>query len=203
MSDVRRFKRPTSPHDDRGVTLIEVIVASVLSLTVLIMGYQILNATTSTAQAVTYQASNATNARIALDELEANLRYANGFWIVNSTNTQVLGSSSSTSVSGQYLVVSNSTTTTFGGQPACAEWAVTTSGLTEATDPTGGGSLGTPSLMMAGVSLITFTAQIPHLLEIDLTENQQSRSTANAVAVHDLISPDNLTTSQAATSECS
>ncbi len=192
------------------MTLIEVIVASVLSLIVLLMGYQILNATTSTAQAVTYQASNATNARIALDELEANLRYANGFWIESSSVTvsngtispTASGSSGSTSVSGPVLVVSNSTTTAFGGQPACAEWAVTTAGLTEATDVNGGSNFGTPSLMMAGVSATSFTVQIPDLLEIDLTENQQSRSTANAVTVHDLISPDNVTTYQAATSEC-
>jgi len=210
VSEVR-LHRLTSAYEERGVTLIEVIVASVLSLIVLLMSYQILNATTNTAQAVTYQASNATNARIALDELEANLRYANGFWLESTSITvsngtispTPLGSSSSTNVSGPVLVVSNSATTAFGGQPACAEWAVTSAGLTEATDPTGGGTLGTPSLMMAGVSLTTFTVQIPHLLEIDLTENQQSRATANAVAVHDLISPDNLTTSQAATSECS
>jgi prepilin-type N-terminal cleavage/methylation domain-containing protein len=189
-SRIRRDSR-----DERGVTLVEVLIASVLTLVVLAMGYGILSTTTKTAATVTSRAVNSTDARQAITLLEANLRYADAVWVCGPGASGTCPAVPANTVAN--LVVTNAAGSNVVTQPACARWSVTTAGLVETAS-------GVSTTVMPGVSAATtagFALPLPHLVQIDLKVNTETGShvvAADAVTVHDLVTPDNLTTTQAA-----
>ncbi len=185
-------------RDERGFTLLELVVASALTLVVLIMGYQILNTTTSTAAAVGNRAQNSTAARLVIDSLEDNLRYADAVWVCGPGATVLTPCPAPIVGTATTLTVQNATGSSNVGQAACTQWAVTSGNLTMTT-------IQATSVVATGVSVYAsttgFSQPLARLVQVDLQVNQEKRPiAADTVTLHDLIAPDNLTTTQVAAS---
>lgn len=208
------------PSDDTGVTLIEVLIASALTVVILIMSYQILGAGTKTANAVSRRSVNSSNAREAVDALEGNLRFATGVWVCNGTPlTTTATCSPPASLSTVATWSRTSTATLFvsnasgGTQPTCDEWTISGAGLQEDhVSGTGGTIVATffaiPGVMAwvpalgatSTVQTSGFSLTLAGLIVIDLIVNSAAKAsdspsvvdTADAVSVHDFIAPNNL-----------
>jgi hypothetical protein len=175
-------------RDERGLTLIEVLVSSALTLLVLIMGYQILDSTTSAASAIGNRAQNSTAARLVIDALEANLRNAYAIWVCGPSGLPCTAPTTT-------LTVANAAGSSNATQPACAHWTITASGL----QMVGGALPFTTPGVVAFKGTNGFSEPTPRLIEIDLSVNQAPRPlSSDTVSVHDLIAPDNITTAQGA-----
>jgi prepilin-type N-terminal cleavage/methylation domain-containing protein len=192
---VRSPPRRTRP-DERGVTLIELLVASVLTLVVMVIGYDVLSTTTRTVNVVTVRTFNSNNARVVVDSLEANLRYADGAWAPTSSSLAVSNASGTSSTTRQ---------------PRCALWLVTRRGLAEQLfdDPcskficrdlkanprpqwafvTSGSFTVLPPSTGPGLEKVDVakTALAHHLVDATM----QIGDKPNAVTVVDLVTPDN------------
>ncbi len=116
--------------DESGLTLVEVVIASALTLLLLMMGYGILSTSSKTAAAITNRAQNSTAARLAIDALEADLRFANGVWLCAPVTTTPLVAGSATvacptvttSTAVLVSVDPNLSSGTTGNRPSCSEW---------------------------------------------------------------------------------
>ena len=197
-------RRPTVA-DERGLTLVEVMISALLTLVVLSMAYGILSASLRTASTVGSRAQNSTEARIVIDELEADLRFADGVWVCGAPANGNL-CPAPTSNPPVTMTVSNAAASNNASQPACAQWTLTsapsgsatTAGLVETSG-------GTSSVAMAGTVAYTgttgFSRPLPRLVEIDLSVNQETGPVVagDAVSVHEVIAPQNLATAQAST----
>jgi Tfp pilus assembly protein PilV len=186
------------PGDERGLSLVEVLVASVLTLVILTMGYQILSSTQSTAATIGNRAENSTNARLAIDSLEANLRYADAVWVCVTAASGTACNSTLTTASATTLTVENASGDSEVVQPACAHWTLTSAGLVETTSSTT--TVVTPGAA-ASTGTTGFSLPLTTLVEIDLSVNQETIriNSGDAVSIHDLIAPDNLGTLQTPT----
>ncbi len=214
----------SSNADQRGITLVEVLVASVLGLLVMTMGYTILNTSTKTASTVASRAVNSTNARQAVTLLEANLRYADGVWLCSTTATSATPCPAATSAATTMLSVSNATASpnapasTNISQPGCAHWTIASTGLVETSWPSGApadatvGSPGSTARVTAAIAGATaynagagFSLPLPNLVEINLQVNGEptrTRVAADAVTIHDLVAPNNLADTQTVKTAC-
>jgi Tfp pilus assembly protein PilW len=190
---VRYVKRRAN---EQGFSLAELLISTVLTLVVLIMGYQVLSATRHTAAAVGNRAQNSTDARLAIDYLEANLRYADAVWVTTVSSVTTM------TVQNTAVGITND------AQPTCAAWTLPTAGLTETSTrvvsgvdvplvavviPGASPYVGTGSTVSAGFSL-PLGASVDTLVEIDLSVNIETVGviSSDAVTVHDLIAPNNL-----------
>jgi hypothetical protein len=208
------FQRKTA---EQGVTFIEVLIASILTLVLLIMGYEILGTSTRTANAISFRSVNSANAREAINALEANLRFASGEWVCGGSpatatcatpTANVLASWSRTSTATLYV-----TNASGGTQPSCDEWTVTAAGLQE--DHVSGSTVTTiftlPGVMAWVPPYASATSSTQQstgfssgvagqLVELDLlvnsvaktTDSAKTFDTADAVSVHDFVAPDDL-----------
>jgi Tfp pilus assembly protein PilW len=204
---------------EAGASLIEVLVASSLTLVLLIMGYQILGSSTQTANAVASRSVSSANAREAIDALEGNLRFATGVWVcagTPATTTCATPTAPATVASWTRTSTATLFVTNAGGanQPTCDEWTISSSGLQESH--VSGTTVTTfftiPGIMNwappAGTAVSPnstaqstgFSSTLTGLVVIDLLVNSGAKAaatasafdTADAVSVHDLIAPDNL-----------
>ena len=219
---------PVNRCDEAGLSLVEVLVASILTLVALLMAYQILNATTSTAGTITNRAHNSTQARITIDTVENSLRLAKGVWVCAPVTSTPLVSGSASSSCPTYtsgnaaLLVSNDKS------PTCSEWILDSNGLSQVAlgTPSNGTFAVTPVTNIPGVTPATYNgtatagftlpsgftgtsnanppvAVANRLVQIDLSVNQDLDPpfrSSDAVTVHDVIAPDNLMTSDDTTS---
>jgi Tfp pilus assembly protein PilW len=168
MTD-RADPRP-SGRDEHGLTLIEVLIASALTVTLLTMAFTILHATTKTALAITNRAVNVANARIALDSVEASLRYAEGAWVVPGTTTSTLYAESTASIYTKWTITTGTTPATELLQRAVG----TSSQICAATPATIMPGV-TAGLNSAGGTTGFYTSSsLPDLVETDLVVNEEA-----------------------------
>jgi prepilin-type N-terminal cleavage/methylation domain-containing protein len=130
--------RSPGKHSEAGFSLLEVLIASTLTLVVLGMAYGFLNSTTKTASAIGNRAHNSVEATLATGALENSIRYANGVWLcapVTATpqSAQTASVSCPTYTTGTpALLVSNDTSlASVASGPSCVEWIFANSGLYE------------------------------------------------------------------------
>lgn len=183
-------------HDERGMSLIEVLIASILTLVILIMGYQILSSTSSAATAVGNRAVNSTTARLVIDALEANLRFADAVWVCAPAVTGT-PCPSPTSALTTTLTVENASGSSNTSQPACAHWTLMAGVITETVSGTARAT--TPGVS-AATSTTGFSQPLTRLIQVDLAVNRETVNVkaGDIVTLHELIAPDNLSTTQAA-----
>lgn len=202
----------TAPRGDSGFTLIEALIASILTLVVLIMGYEILNSTTSSATAVSNRSLNEIEARNALTAVEANLRFADGVWVCTSETVNSTNCSDTAGATGSYLVVTNTVNNATSGsndiQPACVEWSQVPYSSSDAGTGQFGlleTSSGATSAVARDVTSASFTlpsigtTATQLLVETTLTVNREVANepaievdAADAVTVSDFVAPDDL-----------
>lgn len=195
-------------RDDSGFTLIEALITSILTLVVLMMGYEILNSTTGSATAVSNRSLNEIEARNALTTVEANLRFADGVWVCSAKTVNSTNCSETAGATGSYLVVTNASSSSNVAQPSCAEWdevayssSDAASGIYGLVETSGGVS--TP--VARDVTSATFTlpsigsSASQLLVETALSVNREVANepadeldSADAVTVSDFVAPDNL-----------
>jgi Tfp pilus assembly protein PilW len=147
------------PNSESGITLVEVLISSVLTVVLLTMAYGILNTTTKTATAITNRANNSTSARLAVDALETNLRFANGVWLCDPWPTTQLFSNGQPVATCPVLQtaaqqnqtqspLSPSVLVSTDGSTSCSEWVFTGGSLVQLSlGPVSGGSV--PSVSLA------------------------------------------------------
>jgi Tfp pilus assembly protein PilW len=208
-------------RDETGLSLAELMIASLLTLVVLLMGYGVLTTTTKTAATVAARAQNSTEARLTVDALEASLRFANGVWLCAPVTATPQAVTSATVACPPPTTATALEVSTDSG---CREWILSSSGtgaLSEVALATPANAMFTvtPVASTAGVRPWTTTsgtltagfslplapsqqvtsllASSQRLVQLDLTVNEQTGaaySSGNSVTVHDLIAPDNITT---------
>jgi Tfp pilus assembly protein PilV len=204
---------------EEGLSLMEVLVASVVSMMLLIMGYELLGAATSTAGAVSSRSVNSANARQAITDLEANLRFATGAWACGATpstcGTTPQAPTTWQRASAATLYVTNAAG---GSQQTCDEWSITASGELQETTGNGATVLFKMPGVMAWASSSSdqaagFSIPLTGLVVIDLLVNAVNATaaatplpatfaTADAVSVHDFIAPDDYLATTTLPSAC-
>jgi prepilin-type N-terminal cleavage/methylation domain-containing protein len=110
-------------RNEAGFTLLEMLIASSLTLVVLAMGYGFLNSSTKTATAIANRAHNSTEATLAIGALENSIRYANGVWlcapITSTPQTSGTASVSCPTYTTGTLVVSSDVVMLSGAITSC------------------------------------------------------------------------------------
>jgi hypothetical protein len=198
--------------------LVELMIASLLTLLVLGMGFEIFTTTSRTSTTIGNRATNSTSARVAINLLETNLRYATGVLLCGAPAGGVNPSGSSPTASGMtanvcrtptannpaVLVVTNNSVTGLGPtQPACTEWTFIPAGsgvgLARTVSSAKAFTTVAPTALpwpyptasaAHPVASPGFSEPLPRLVEVDFTVNVEvAPVAANAVTVRDLISP--------------
>jgi Tfp pilus assembly protein PilW len=113
------------PDAESGITLVEVLISSVLTVVLLTMAYGILNTTTKTATAITNRTNNSTSARLAIDALETNLRFAKGVWLCAPLTASPATASTASTSCPAYVSGTPGLLVSTDGTTACSEWIIT------------------------------------------------------------------------------
>jgi hypothetical protein len=184
------------------MTLVELMIASLLTLVVLGMAYGIFMTTSRTSQTIGSRAINSTSARVAINLLETNLRYATGVLLCGSSGLTTSVCPSPTGNLPNVLMVSNSSVAGFGPtQPACTEWEFLPTGsaqgvgLAKTLSATKAFAVVAPTVLPWPYPATSpgFSLPLARLVEIDFTVNVETTPVAaDAVTVRDVISPNNL-----------
>jgi len=217
----------TQRRDERGVSLVELVVSLAVGLLVLVLGFTIINSSDNAATTIAATATNANDARAVLTRLDADLRYAADVWLCTPSSGGTWGSGSCTSASGASSPAAPACSTSGGPdlcaapalvaeslQDACTYWSLTGGDLVETS---GSGTVweepGVTGLALpAPAAGSGFGLPLAGLVEIDLSVDDaavrnaggdESRalmaSPADAASVHQLIAPDDLTVAAAST----